>query len=287
MKNNVLFTSGTCSYSDTLPKNVALIITSSTSNIYFECYMTNAICSFTPTDEISISEYKILYTINYSSLAYTTNDNTGNNMTNNLNMVEFNYRINTDQTTTTQTLAIGGSYTNYGNNYSTANFSTQKINSYFNGTGELKTNDFTSNNILNQNSITTNILNSTTLYSTTINSTTINSTSINVPTIGSTTINSAYITASNTITTQSLNSKYSTIDTYFTARNITAAYLIDGSISSRPIMYPIVCSTKNLHPNDTDDSYIVNAGYKIITYYDGNYSGISNTYDNTYKWSNT
>ena len=253
MKNNVLFISGTCTYTDTLPKTIYLVKASSTTIINFECYMTNAIMSFLPSDEYIANgnEYKILYTMNYS-----TNNSW---QSYNLNIISNGCYVNTDQTTSNLTLTLNDgttTYQSYGSNYSSASYTISKQLNYFTGTGEIKCNELTSNDIYNQNNIFTNTLTSTNLTTTNL-------------------------TASNLITTQSLNSKYSTIDTYFTARNITAAYLIDGSISSRPIMYPIVCSTKNLHPNDTDDSYIVNAGYKIITYYDANYSGTSNTYDNT------
>ena len=35
------------------------------------------------------------------------------------------------------------------------------------------------------------------------------------------------------------------------------------------------------NPNDNDDSYIVNAGFKFICYTDPNYAGIAITYDNS------
>ena len=45
---------------------------------------------------------------------------------------------------------------------------------------------------------------------------------------------------------------------------------------------PIICSTSRLFGADADDIWVVNAGYKILTYDAFNYVGYLGGYDNTY-----
>lgn len=104
---------------------------------------------------------------------------------------------------------------------------------YKNDSGLLLTNDITSNNIDNQNSIKTNAL-----------------------------------TASDADITKL---KIGYTNGYFKSKSNVAAYLFNGGTSFA--VTPIICSMKGIIPDNGDDYYIVNPGYRIELYRDLNYGG--------------
>jgi hypothetical protein len=248
MKNDVLFDSGTCTYSDVLPKELYINAPTSLSNISYDCYMTNAIMSFIPTDETASNTYKITYSINYS-FNYDWQSF-------NINVSSAGFYFNTNINNSTIGILSGS----IGQNYQSVNYSlSNPTNYYYSGNGEVKMNLITSNTIYNQNNINTSSLITSSLTST--NLTTLNLTSTN-------------------LTTSNL-----TISNNFISRNITAGYLIDGASTGRFVLYPIICSLKNLNPNDGEDSFIINAGYRFLLFSDPNYGGSSYSVDNT--WGTT
>jgi hypothetical protein len=56
--------------------------------------------------------------------------------------------------------------------------------------------------------------------------------------------------------------------------------MLDGTRTSGYIWWPITCSQYHLRSSDTDDSYIVYPGYKLIVYFNDGYGGTSGTIDN-------
>jgi hypothetical protein len=247
-KNNSFFTSGTCTYSDTLPKTIYFFEYSSTSTRNYECYMTNASMEFLTTDEDVDNVYKVNYIINHTS------DTSWQSY--NLNIINQCVYVNTNINSSTVTINGSGGP---GSSYVFVNYSLSDQNNYFSGTGQIMSNQLISNTINNQNAITTNQINSLNGFITNMNSTNVNSTNVNSTNVNSTNIYSSYITS----------------------RNITAGYICDGPISGRFNMYPIVCSQKYMNPNNADDFYIIGPGYKFIVYQDDNYSNTNFTADNT------
>jgi len=67
------------------------------------------------------------------------------------------------------------------------------------------------------------------------------------------------------------------------------AYMLDGADygQTNATYRPIICSTKNFGPGNSDDGYIVNPGYSIVVYSDPNYTGIYYTCNNTYQHTPT
>lgn len=146
-KNGVLFTSGTCGYSDTIPSAVVTITSSpTTSSRTYEVYITNASLSFTPSESSTIDTYIINFTFNFTSTVPSTNFTT----------LSFGYYTNTDESAISKSTGLIVSINN-GANYQSVNYSTNII---------------TTNTISNQSTVYVNelvskdIVNSGTIYNT-------------------------------------------------------------------------------------------------------------------------
>jgi hypothetical protein len=61
----------------------------------------------------------------------------------------------------------------------------------------------------------------------------------------------------------------------FVKKDLTAGYMVDGNNSLGTQFYPILCSTKKYRPQNVDDYYIINPGYKFIIFANEDYSGTS------------
>lgn len=101
--------------------------------------------------------------------------------------------------------------------------------------------------------------------------------------------NSAYISNANiptasmttaTITNATITkAKIDYTDEYFKSKCNIAGYLFNGNLPYLAIT-PIVCSMRGMLPDNADDYFIVNPGYKLSLYRDGNYSNLTQELEN-------
>ena len=63
-------------------------------------------------------------------------------------------------------------------------------------------------------------------------------------------------------------------------RDNTCGYILDGVLTGRSIMNPIICSCKYLNPENGADAAVVNPGYKFECFVDFEYLGNVETFDN-------
>lgn len=94
------------------------------------------------------------------------------------------------------------------------------------------------------------------------------------------TIDNQFNISTNTLSSQTTN----TDNFYCSSRNFKAftglaGYFVNGQIAFE--LHHIFCSLKEMKPNDFDSYIIVFPGYKIITYNNAQYSGTTQTFDNT------
>jgi hypothetical protein len=64
------------------------------------------------------------------------------------------------------------------------------------------------------------------------------------------------------------------------ARNITAGYMYNSGAGTEGYLTPIPCSMKQIQPDNVDDGWVVNPGYKFKIYGSASYSGLTQTIDN-------
>lgn len=145
-KNGLFYSSGSCSYSDTLPKTIRMSSTSSTTSRNYEVYMTNATFSFLPTYETTTSIYTIYLTPNYSINIPLQQSN--------IIIETFGYFSNTNQSGSTGNLTFGTA----GLNYTSTAYQLSHSGIYATGNGSIKTTSLLSNDINVQNSISSNSL---------------------------------------------------------------------------------------------------------------------------------
>lgn len=107
-KNGQYFTNGTCTYTDTLPKTVAIQAVT-TQSFSYEVYLTNANFSFTPSVTDKGAVYSIYFTINNNSV-FTPLANTITET--------FGFYVNTTRSTSSMTLYSGS----YGANYKATSY---------------------------------------------------------------------------------------------------------------------------------------------------------------------
>ena len=82
-------------------------------------------------------------------------------------------------------------------------------------------------------------------------------------TITGTTINSTTLNATNVI-----------------SRKLTAGYMMDGAVGVKFSYVPIIASLKYINPEDVDDAWVLEPGYKLVVYIDVLYGGLSYTMNN-------
>jgi hypothetical protein len=218
-------------------------------------YITNAICSFTPSSSSSTSDtYTVYFTFSYTAdISWQSS---------NFNNLAFGYYVNTSVSTVSgdnATVIFGG----YGSNFASYSYSTSST-SYVTNSGQMQINDIVSNSIQNQGTINTTSINAT-------NQTVTNQTVTN------STITTEIITTS-TITNLSVSSL--TSSNFLLSQHLTPAYMLDGTRTTGFLSYPITCSQYKMRTSDVDDTWIVYPRYKLICYYDDGYGGTSATIDN-------
>lgn len=217
----------------------------------YEQYFTNATCDFLPSLEISNTAiYKVYFTFTYS---YSVNypDATG---------TVSGYYVNTNISDTyTYGAATIFFITSSGTNYSSTSFTTSPFDVNYmdtNNNSQLQINNLISNNISNQSKIKTNTLTcDTSLITPSLTSTNISST--NISTIG-------------------LTSTYLNLNR---SKALLPGYMYNGGTILQA--YPITCSLKGIDPNNNDDVWYVNPGYKFLIYDGLTYTGsLLDTFEN-------
>ncbi len=271
LKNGVSFnTNAGIGYTDTLPitKEFRHI-----GNPYsYQQYYTNVKYAFTPTINTSSTDtYTIVANVNYSYY-YTASIFTET-------LTNFGYYFNTDVSGAVYSGSTIVFFINpNGSSYSSSSFSSSSIGAnLFSGSGQIQANDIICNNIYTSNTNYSTTANITTANITTGNITTANITTGNITNINSTTVNTSNLSVNN-ITS---NCQF---DGYIRTKSNIAGYLINGASYFESM--PILCSVKGVLPDNNDDYYFVNAGYKLELYRDGNYGGgLLQTLDNTNSFS--
>jgi len=235
-KNNVLFSSPSVSYNNTLPKLISITRPSTLSETSYEIYITNVLFSFSPdVDTINENTYEIRLTFNFTQDISWQNSN--------LNMLEFGYRVNTSIGSSVLNGASFVDNTSSGSNYTSSNFNLQNKNIFFNGTGEISSNEINTKTINIENSLRCNLIQP-------LNS------NINLR-------NNLYVNSDNV-----------NISVPLIFRNPLAGFYISGNPFQAKQVYNVICSTARLI-GDADNYWVVNAGYKFVVYYDNNYAGNS------------
>lgn len=161
-KNNNLFSSGVCTYTDSMPRIVRTNSDARLTSRNYEIYITNVRFSFTPTYSINTSDIYTMYlTPNYTINIPDTAPKLGGSyiVSSNIIIEQFGYFANTSQSGTTVVL----SNSNAGLQFSSTSFTTSSSGNYYNLGGIMKTNLIVSNDIDNQNSIKTNSINTNSL----------------------------------------------------------------------------------------------------------------------------
>lgn len=134
--------------------------------------------------------------------------------------------------------------------------------------------------ITNPNFVTTTTLTATTVNSTNVNSTNITTTNTTSENISATNTNSTNIT-SNIVDINEANITQATIDYtngWFKSPANVPGYRVNGSNAFD--MMPIPCSLKGILPDNSDDYWIVNPGFRFDIYRDLNYGGAVQSFTN-------
>jgi hypothetical protein len=155
LKNGVSYATGTCSSNNTLGREIYVTTNSTTNSTYYEIYICNAECSFTPSISSTEDTYLVYFTVSYSETISWQSFN--------LIIESFGYNVNTnisgrDGNWGTGTNGPGSNYRLFNYSLSTSNYSTNS--------SQLQINKIVSNSIQNQNLITTNNLACNNLLST-------------------------------------------------------------------------------------------------------------------------